>query len=491
LESQVHPFEDFYYNALFKEHCFTKMQNMKETVLDLWNRLSRTGITDALENFESKKILVLNRLNFVATATALLWFFHSFSFEYGKLRPMMTVANLLPFLLTLSVFIIVKAGYYKKAINTVFIAFPLLLTFIAMFTYRESTLIFHIILCVLPFFFYENVKHIAASFLYTTLLYTITWIYIHFGRLDNTMLFTGLFNYAGLILLFTTLYGIKMQLQAYQKALTKRKDELNKKNEELNGLLQLKDKVFAVISHDVKTPLTSLKLLLNNLNTHLLTKDEMAHFNDMLLSETTKTLDLFDNLLEWSRAELHQGGEEKSNFKPYYLTDATLLLLRSKAKQKNITVENNISRDAVSYASPSAIQVIIRNLLSNAIKFTPENGNIRIESFQNAEAVSISIKDNGMGMDEETVAKVMGTEFYKSRGTLDEEGHGFGIKICNEFIKQNNGTLTCRSKKNKGTEFIIQLPAAKIKNHNLIKVLPAKEAANSFHPNDQYTSVMS
>lgn len=435
-----------------------------------WQFLSHNGVKDSMESYKYRRIVVLNRLNFIAALTALTWFSYSLMLDYGAYRYMMPFVNLLPFCLNVLLFVLVRRGKAGAAIITAFATYPVLLTVIAIFSLKESTLIFHIILCVLPFFFFMRIKKIVLTIGYIVGWYTFTWIYIHYDRMTVEMALLGLFNYVGLLLLFATLYSIKMQLHSYELSLKQKSEELHEKNNELNGLLQLKDKIFAVISHDVKTPLTSLKLLLSNYNnSHGISKDELIEFNSMILSETTKTLDLFDNLLEWSKAELHEGGKEKSNFKPYYLTDATLLLLRSKYKYKSIVVENTIDRDLLCFANASAIQVVLRNLISNAVKFTHENGTISVSSSKNGENIFIHVKDNGVGMDSTTLAKVMGTEFYCSMGTMGEEGHGFGLKICQEFLKQNNGKLTCRSKKNEGTEFIIQLPVAKVKNHHLLK----------------------
>jgi signal transduction histidine kinase len=464
---------------------------MKHILYTWWQLLSQNGVTDAMDTYKYRRIVVLNRLNFIAGITAAVWFLFSLTHNYHELQWLMPFLNLLPLSLNIAIYLMVRNGKAENAIIAAFVTYPVILTAIAISTLKESTLIFHIILCVLPFFFFFRINKIVYSLLYTVSWYTFTWIYIHYDRLQPDVILIGLFNYVGLTLLFATLYSIKMQLHSYEKSLKEKRDELNKKNTELNGLLQLKDKIFAVISHDVKTPLTSVKLLLNNFNSNEISKEEMANFNRMLLSETTKTLDLFDNLLEWSKAELHEGGTEKSNFKPYYLTDATLLLMRSKSKYKNISVENTIDRDLLCYANAAAIQVVIRNLLSNAVKFTDQNGHISINASTKNENICIHIKDTGIGMDEVTVDKVMGTQFISRSGTMGEEGHGLGLKICTEFVKQNNGRLICKSKKNEGTEFIIELPKARIKNNHFIKAEDDTALIKQSHPNDQYKMALS
>jgi two-component system, sensor histidine kinase and response regulator len=464
---------------------------MKTAIINFWEKLSRLGIDEETSLYDTKRIIVLNRLNFLGSIVSLIWFIYSFRaqnyYEVGYILPLVSS---LPLLLSISLFYIMSKKKPKVTFIAATLLFPALQGIIGMLILADSALMFHISLSVLPFFFYSRFKSITWAYLYNVVCHLVAWAYIHHQEKGEDIFVMITFHSFAFILLYSMLYSIKKQISSYETSLQKRKAELNTRNEELHTVLKLKDKILAVISHDVKTPLTSLKLLLTNLNINSISQAELKQFNEMLLSETTKTLELFDNLLEWSKAELNEAALEKSNINAFQLTDVALRPLSTKAQQKNLKLVNNVQMSHSLYACASSIQTVVRNLVGNAIKFTPASGTIVISSSASPQSVFIHVKDNGIGMDEKTFRKVMGDGFYTSKGTMNEEGHGFGLKICHEFIKQNNGKLSCKSKVNEGTEFIIELPASVNKGFYLSekdkKVINMRKNTHNEYPLPQY-----
>jgi signal transduction histidine kinase len=126
---------------------------------------------------------------------------------------------------------------------------------------------------------------------------------------------------------------------------------------------------------------------------------------------------------------------------------------------------NNTTTDDTVWADKPMLQTIIRNIVSNAIKFTNEGGLIVISSSQTADNTEITIEDNGVGMTQETIKKILGTiELNSTKGTSGETGTGMGLIISKEFIQRHKGTLNIESTLGKGSSFIITLPREPQKN---------------------------
>lgn len=232
-------------------------------------------------------------------------------------------------------------------------------------------------------------------------------------------------------------------------------------NIQLQELNATKDKFFSIISHDVKGPLNSLSsfagLLINH--TDKLSKEDIQ----MLAKDLDKSLKnlfaLLENLLEWSRS---QTGNIEFKPEPFDLTTVLTenkALLEAQAANKKIQILQDYSDPFQINAHRHSITTVVRNLLSNAIKFTPEGGTIMLSLVPNAENVTVSIKDTGVGMSAEVMEKLFRIDTkHSTKGTADEKGTGLGLILCKDFIEKNGGKLGVSSEINKGSTFYFSLP---------------------------------
>ena len=134
-------------------------------------------------------------------------------------------------------------------------------------------------------------------------------------------------------------------------------------------------------------------------------------------------------------------------------------LFDANARDKNITLINELPLELFAYCDEVSIYAIFRNLISNAIKFTPTGGWVRISSEQTISSIKLSIQDNGIGMSEETIHKILKmNHHYTSLGTNNEQGTGLGLMIVKDFLKLIDGTLEIESIVGNGTTFTIHLP---------------------------------
>ena len=239
-------------------------------------------------------------------------------------------------------------------------------------------------------------------------------------------------------------------------------DELKKTTEYLYNLNSLKDKMFSVIGHDLRSPLGSVKMTLEYLSETVTetTGEELKTTVDLLLKTTDEVFSLLENLLGWAKS---QSGNIALSMEPIDLVDLVYkiyLLNKGNLKYKNINFKMEIAPGAVIFADLNTITSVFRNLLSNAIKFTPEGGEITIKSVQSGKQVEVEFRDTGVGIPEENIPKLFdSSQHLTTYGTNRESGSGLGLNLCYDFTVKNGGNIRVESTVGKGTSFYLTLPA--------------------------------
>ncbi|SDB92850.1 PAS domain S-box protein [Williamwhitmania taraxaci] len=222
-----------------------------------------------------------------------------------------------------------------------------------------------------------------------------------------------------------------------------------------------KEKMLSIIAHDLRSPLASVKQIADLLAGEWQIYDTETITNLLygLRSSTNETFNLLENLLGWARA---QKGELV--FTPHKqdvcgVIKETLLLVKSTAISKDITLHESSPKNAIANFDLEMVKLIIRNLVSNAIKFTPPGGDVEAKIIAGPDVIEIQIIDNGLGMNEETIEKIMDKNtHYTTSGTMEERGSGLGLKLVIEFIERNRGQLWVTSRLGEGTTFHVTLP---------------------------------
>ncbi len=244
--------------------------------------------------------------------------------------------------------------------------------------------------------------------------------------------------------------------------------KLKKQAEELELQNATKDKFFSIISHDLKNPIASImgfsEFILEDYK-HI-KPDKIEFYTSIIYKSASFTLDLLQNLLEWSRIQTGSIKSIKKNFNLSDLFNTTVEGCEAQTTVKELNITTNFKDDLLVHADNNMILTVVRNLLSNAIKFTPGGGTITISSeeivINDKKVVVTSIADTGVGISEENIDKLFKIEGnYKSLGTDNEKGTGLGLILCKEFIDQNKGTIRVVSEENVGSSFIFTLEGAK------------------------------
>jgi two-component system, sensor histidine kinase and response regulator len=222
-------------------------------------------------------------------------------------------------------------------------------------------------------------------------------------------------------------------------------------------LNSLKNKLFSVISHDLKTPMYALRNLFQNVKDYDLPAEEIKNLLPDVVNELNYTTGLMENLLQWAKSQMQSNSVKPQKLDIYKIISEVTQLLNIQAEPKGITLESPEDHPLYIFADKDMVHLVLRNLISNAIKFTPENGRIAITVQEKRSFIEVCIVDNGVGMNQETLDKLF-NEYYTSKGTSNESGTGLGLILCKEFLAKNGGQMTVESQEGKGSTFTFTLP---------------------------------
>lgn len=276
----------------------------------------------------------------------------------------------------------------------------------------------------------------------------------------------------------------KQQIEEKSRELLKLYEEIKLQKEDLQNLsLELtdinrtKDKLFSITSHDMRSPLNTLKGLIALFNNGNISPEEMREMTQKLEVKVNTLSEFLDNLLNWSKAQM-QGIEmypEVINLPE--IANEVIGLLAIQAQQKQITILNHLSEEIYCFADENLTALVLRNLISNAIKFTYNHGEINIKAslLEKTNRVKVQIIDNGIGLDEVQLKNIFSLESYTTRGTQQETGTGLGLILCREFVEKQGGSIEVESKKNEGSTFSFTLPLLKKNLTEHKHLLTAKE----------------
>ncbi|MDZ7737583.1 MAG: hybrid sensor histidine kinase/response regulator [Bacteroidales bacterium] len=243
----------------------------------------------------------------------------------------------------------------------------------------------------------------------------------------------------------------------------KKKDaEMARINARLQDANHAKERLIALLSHDLRGPVKTVVSLLELLNDGFndFNDEEKRHLLNTCVNSGKSTVELMETLLDWARLQSDERKiqAQKAKLKPFI--EKSIEPVRSMAAQKNILISNNTSDDHFFYADKDMIATVARNLLTNAVKFTPKNGTVTLKSEKRANGeVLISVEDTGVGIKEEDMSKIFDISAgFTTPGTENEKGNGFGMILCKEFVEKNKGDMKIESKEGKGTKISFSLP---------------------------------
>ena len=272
------------------------------------------------------------------------------------------------------------------------------------------------------------------------------------------------FSIAGAILLIiwaTILTGSNLQKKRINHLLEARNQEIVDQNQQLADLNAVKNKLLSIISHDLRSPIVTLKGFVDLINGNLLSPEQIRYFGAQMDESLTSTSTLLDNLLFWAKTQMEGLKANQKSFDLLQVLEQNRRLATVKANKKKITIQNEKADGPVlAYADEVMVDIVIRNLVDNALKYCREGDSIYLSANYVPGGVSVTIRDTGKGIAIEDQDKIFTSISYTTTGTSHERGSGLGLSLCKELIEKNKGKIVFESKPGVGTSFTFTLPLA-------------------------------
>ena len=248
----------------------------------------------------------------------------------------------------------------------------------------------------------------------------------------------------------------------YQQRI-KANELLAQKNTQLFQLNATKDRLFGVVAHDLKNPLSAFNSITQSLidNHTSISEEDLKYFLEKLFKSSKELNGLLQNLLEWSMSQSGELSNRPENLQVEHLIDAAIEPLRLNLDIKQIHFSMEADENLYITVDKKMTLTILRNLLSNAIKFTPTEGTISVKVYENENNVLMEVADTGIGIENKDLDKLFhhGTN-YNQIGNSTEKGTGLGLVLCQELIEKQFGKITVESQVGEGSTFTITLPKA-------------------------------
>ncbi len=264
-------------------------------------------------------------------------------------------------------------------------------------------------------------------------------------------------------------YGVFSGFEGALEDITERKkmeqqiqsniQKLEATQEELTKLNTQKDKILGIVSHDLRSPFSSILGFCDLLKSefHTLSDNEKLEYIGFVNDAAIQQLNLVNSMLDWSRLET---GRFRLKFQPVNvgtIASETMTTLLGLAKKKNIELRSSIPPDTRISADEQLLRQLLSNLVGNALKFTPAGGMITIDLAKNSDSeTSLEISDTGIGIPAEDLEKIFKIEEkYSRQGLQGESGTGLGLPMCYEIMKKHGGSIEVKSEEGIGTTFTV------------------------------------
>ena len=224
-----------------------------------------------------------------------------------------------------------------------------------------------------------------------------------------------------------------------------------------------KDMLFSIVAHDLRSHISGMhglsKILFDELDTFQ--PEEIVRITRSIYNSSENVIKLSEHLIQWYNTRKGTLDFTPENFILIAAIEEAVELYSENAQKKEISISFDIPVDMKVYADLNMIETVLRNLISNALKYTSRGGRIELtaEDSKDPDFIKVIVKDNGIGIDQQTSDQLFERDFHTSQpGTEHEQGIGLGLAICHEFIEKNGGSIHISSTLNVGSQFIFTIP---------------------------------
>lgn len=252
----------------------------------------------------------------------------------------------------------------------------------------------------------------------------------------------------------------KLELNVLNKSLKEANQLLRESEEKYRSISAMKDRLFSVISHDLRSPFSSVVSFVRMMKRDLdkMTKKDISQLTSELEETTDRINILLENLLKWSMVQRGRITFTPERIKLYDITNEVTELFSTFSRNKKIEIKNLIDHKIIVMADRIMLSTIIGNLLSNALKFSYQGSEVVISGEHHNDSYIFFISDTGKGMKSEQLREhIFGNKHLTKPGTDDEQGSGLGLIICNEFLSFHQSELNVKDNEGQGTVLYFSL----------------------------------
>jgi signal transduction histidine kinase len=434
-----------------------------------------------MEEYDKRRLSMFNQLNLFSMLAGLILTLAGI-FSNDHLPPLVWYVVCSPLAIGIIILWLTYERYYEAARLIYFSVYPIVTCLVYLGKVDAGVSLFFILYGVMSVFFLQKFRSIVFAFCWSAACYIVATVVPHnfYFRLATVNYWLYVFHHiTALGFIFYTLVLIKRENADYQLSLMAKSRELHRRNQEvgrqkqeiaekarlleqqtkeLTELNQVKNKLFSVIAHDLKTPMYALRNLFYNMQRYKLSSQEILDMVPGIATEMNYTTSLMENLLQWSKSQMKHATVNPEVLDVQRMMIDVLQLLQLQAENKQVYLECKLDEPIYCFADREMVNLVLRNLLSNAIKFTPKNGTVYIGATEKSKQVEVFVQDTGIGMSRENMQRIFGDNYYTTKGTNHETGTGLGLKLCKEFLEKNGGNISVESEPGKGSIFSFTLP---------------------------------
>lgn len=444
-----------------------KRQSFKERIITFTKEIQWIGYEEELADYEKRKLGIFNLLNVFQLITGILVPLGGLIFVSGMPISNWLIATL-PALVSVAVLVLNKLGRYRTALVGYFIFYPIFTAVVYINEINLGVELSFVLYGILSVFFLHEIGYMVFSIALSMVSYFVLSVILqdYHYQLKSYNIVAFFINQALAILyIFYGLYLIKKENTVYESNIEMQKlgmarqaEMLQQQASELEEMNALNNKLFSIISHDLKTPMYALRNLFQHAREMKMSAKELKGLLPDVINDLNYTTGLMENLLQWSKNQLQSDTIRPQELHMNILVEDVVRLLRIQAEAKQIRIERKGDLPVYAFADMDMTNLVVRNLLSNAIKFTPVGGVITIGVQEHDTFAEIFVQDTGRGISREQMEKINENNFYTTRGTHSESGTGLGLMLCKEFLARNGGRMMIESEPGNGSTFSFTLP---------------------------------
>ncbi|MHA4807157.1 sensor histidine kinase [Flavitalea flava] len=470
FQSRLKPFSLAEKGSVFQQKAQLLIQKIIPSRLNsllFLENIKAIGFTPAMDDYEKRKLGIFNQLNFLQLVTGILVPIAGL-INNEKLPALAWVTACIPACISILVLWLNAHFYHYIALVSYFVLYPFTTCIVYLSGMNLGVELSFILYGILSVFFLQEISEMLFAVGLSMVSYFVLAVVCknYTYQLAKVNIYFYFFNQLlAISFIFYGLFLIKKENTRYQHSILRQKEEIagNEKllqiqTNELTELNALKNKLFSIIAHDLKSPIYALRNLFRNMQQYDLPAKEIKSMLPDIVNELTFTTSLMENLLQWARSQMDSDAVKPQVIDITQCVTEVAQLLRLQAEAKKIEILQPTDTPAFAYADRDMVNLVLRNLLSNAIKFTPEKGKVTIGVYKMLSGVEVYVKDTGMGIASDALEKINEDNYYTTKGTVGESGTGLGLILSKEFLIRNGGKLHIESEAGKGSIFSFTLP---------------------------------